>query len=150
MDKRNDNLPDILDRAVAAWRAGSTDESLSGSARSSLFDEVRGMGDSADAAFVPAVTRAWRWAFLGSVPVVALGFMLMVAGDRPHVSPSRLSAAKVNGQVVFTLANGRTDHVICRSTDPQSFNRDGTVKMARNRYSENATGGPNLVFYRID
>jgi hypothetical protein len=51
---------------------------------------------------------------------------------------------------VFTLANGKTEHLIYRSTDPQSFDRSSAVKMARNRYTEDATGGPTLVFYKID
>ena len=149
MDTRKN---DILDDALAAWRGTAQDETLSGPARTALFSEVRSMGEGSDAAFVPGLTRAWRWAFLGSVPVVALSAVLMVAGDHGSqlaVAP-QLSAAKVHGQLVFTLANGNANHVICRSTDPQAFDRSAAVKMARNRYSEDATGGPTLVFYRID
>lgn len=147
MESRND----ILDEALAAWRKSNNDEALSPSARTALFDDVRVLGEAAQAPFVPSLTRAWRWAFLGSVPVVALAAVLMVAGGgHSPASAAPLAAAKVSGQVVFTLANGKTDHLVYRSTDPQSFDRTAAVKMARNRYSENATGGPNLVFYRID
>ena len=149
MDTRKN---EILDDALAAWRETSKDETLSSQARTALFSEVRSMGEGSSEAFVPGLTRAWRWAFLSSVPVVALTAVLMVAGDHGKqlaIAP-QLSAAKVNGQLVFTLANGKTDHVIYRSTDPQTFDRSAAVKMARNRYSENATGGPTLVFYRID
>jgi hypothetical protein len=142
---------DVLTEAVAAWRSESSDETLSGAARTALFDEVRAMQQGREAAFVPSLTRAWRWAFLGSVPVVAIAAALLVAGD--HESPvtaARLSAAKIDGQVVFTLANGRSDHQVCSSTDPRTFNTSNAVKMAGNRYAEDATGGPNLVFYRID
>jgi len=143
---------EILDDALAAWRETSKDEALSGPARTALFSEVRSMGDGSNEAFVPGLTRAWRWAFLSSVPVVALTAVLMVAGDHGKQlgMPPQLSAAKVHGQLVFTLANGTTNHLIYRSTDPQTFDRSAAVKMARNRYSENATGGPTLVFYRID
>jgi hypothetical protein len=143
---------DILDEALTAWRETSREETLSESARSGLFNEIRSSAGSTADAFVPSVTRAWRWAFLGSVPVVALAAVLMLAGDhgRRLVGGQRLSASKVDGQVVFTLANGKTDHMIYRSTDPQSFDRADAVKMSRNRYTENATGGPALVFYRID
>ena len=145
------NTPkDILDDALAAWRETSEDETLSGSARTNLFGDVRALGDASQAPFVPSLARAWRWAFLGSLPVVALTTVLMVAGDRGPAASSHLAAAKVSGQVVFTLANGTAEHLVYRSTDPQSFNRTEAVKMARNRYSENATGGPTLVFYRID
>jgi hypothetical protein len=143
---------DILEDALAAWRESSRDETLSGTARTALFSEVRSIGEGTEEVFVPGLTRAWRWAFLGSVPVVALAAVLMLAGDHSRqlgVSP-QLSAAKVNGQLVFTLANGKTDHMIYRSTDPQTFSQSAAVKMARNRYSEDATGGPTLVFYRID
>jgi hypothetical protein len=61
-----------------------------------------------------------------------------------------LTAAKIHGQLVFTLANGKTDHLVYRSTDPQSFDRSEPVRMAGNKYTEDATGGPALVFYRID
>jgi hypothetical protein len=143
---------DILEDALAAWRESSEEETLSGPARTALFTEVRSIGEGTENAFVPSLTRAWRWAFLGSVPVVALAAVLMLAGDHSRqlaISP-KLSAAKVNGQLIFTLANGKTDHLIYRSTDPQTFSRSAAVKMARNRYAEDATGGPTLVFYRID
>jgi len=143
---------DILDDALAAWRESSKDETLSGPSRTALFSEVRSMGQGADGAFVPSLTRAWRWVFLGSVPLVAIAAVLMLAGDhgRQVASGPQLNAAKVHGQLVFTLANGDTEHLIYRSTDPQSFDRSSAVKMARNRYAEDATGGPDLVFYRID
>lgn len=147
MDSRKD---DILNDALAAWRATSEDETLSGSARNALFDGVCALGEADQARFVPSLTRAWRWAFLGSVPVVALSAVLMVAGDHKPAMGSRLSAAKVDGQVVFSLANGRNDHLVFRSSDPQSFDRVVAVRMSQNRYAENATGGPSLVFYRID
>ena len=149
MDTRKN---DILDDALAAWRGTSPDETLSGAARTALFSDVREMGQRDDKAFVPGLTRAWRWAFLGSVPVVAIAAVLMVAGEhgRPIGTAPRLSSAKVGGQLVFTLANGKTEHLIYRSTDPQLFDRSAAVKMAKNRYAEDATGGPNLVFYRID
>jgi hypothetical protein len=146
MDTRND----ILNDAVAAWRESTRDEALSGSSRTALFDDVRSLGKGAQAPFVPSVTRAWRWAFLGSLPVVALASMLMIGGDhRPDVS-GRLTASKVNGHLVFTLANGKTDHVIYRSTNPESFDRLAPIKMSQNTYNEVVTGGPTLVFYRID
>jgi hypothetical protein len=143
---------DILDDALAAWRETSQDETLAGPARTALFSEVCALGHESGDGFVPSVTRAWRWAFLGSVPVVALATVLLITGDhgRHGVAAPQLSAAKVNGQLVFTLNNGKTEHLIYRSSDPQSFDRSSAVKMARNRYTEDATGGPALVFYRID
>ena len=143
---------EILDDALAAWRETSKDETLSDTSRTGLFSEVRSMGDGSNEVFVPGLTRAWRWAFLSSVPVVALTVVLMVAGDdgtQVGTAP-QLSAAKVHGQLVFTLDNGASNHLIYRSTDPQTFDRSDAVKMSRNRYTEDATGGPTLVFYRID
>jgi hypothetical protein len=146
-----DTRKDILDEALAVWRESNSDEALSPSARTALFDEVRALSGATQAPFVPSLTRAWRWAFLGSVPTVALlAALMIVGGDRSTASAAPLAAAKVSGQVVFTLANGKSDHLVYRSTHPQSFDRTAAVKMARNRYSEKATGGPNLVFYRID
>jgi hypothetical protein len=147
MDTRKD---EILDDAIAAWRAQSEDETLSGAARTALFDEVRAMADGREATFIPALTRAWRWAFLGMVPVLAIASVLIVATDRSTSTVARLSAAKVDGQVVFTLANGRNAHFVRRASNPQALDRVSAVKMAGNRYTDEATGGPNLVFYRID
>jgi hypothetical protein len=142
---------DPLDVAVAAWRRETTDETLSESARTALFNEISTLDDGSDAGFVPSVTRAWRWAFLGSVPVVAIAAVLIMVGNRGRpVGTPVLTAAKVQGQLVFTLANGKTEHLIYRSTDPQAFDRASAVKMVRNRYTEDSTGGPALVFYRID
>jgi len=142
---------DLLDDAIAVWRRTTTEETLSESAKTALFSEVRALADGSDAAFVPSVTRAWRWAFLGSVPVVALATVLIMVGDRGRpTSAPQLTASKVQGRLVFTLANGNTQHLLYRSTDPQSFSRASAVKMAQNRYTEDATGGPALVFYRID
>jgi len=141
---------DILDEALAAWRAESKDEVLLGVDRTALFDDVRSMAQGREAAFVPALARAWRWAFLGSVPVVTIAVALMIVGDRHPTTTARLTAAKVDGQVVFTLANGNSEHTVTKSTDPQPFSRRSAVKMAGNRFTDEATGGPNLVFYRID
>ena len=143
---------DILDDALAAWRETCREETLPGPVRTALFSEVRSMGQGSDGAFIPSLTRAWRWAFLGSLPVVAIATVLFVTGDqgRRAASAPHLNAAKVNGQLVFTLDNGKTEHLIYRSSDPQSFDRSAAVKMPRNRYTEDATGGPTLVFYRID
>jgi len=142
---------DILDDAIAAWRREARDESLSQSAQTALFNEIGTQAEGADTAFVPSLTRAWRWAFLGSVPVVVLATVLIMVGDRGRqIATPRLTAEKVRGQLIFTLANGKTEHLIYRSTDPQSFSSASAVKMARNRYTEDATGGPALVFYRID
>src|SRR5260221_8950305 len=102
----------ILDDALVAWRRSAKDETLSRVARTALFDDVRSLGDGSGVTFVPGLTRAWRWAFLGSVPVVAIAAVLMVAGDHRPASPPRLSASKVDGQVIFTLANGKTDHLV--------------------------------------
>ena len=145
-----DTRKDILDDALTAWRQTATAETLGEPARSALFNDVRELDDRAQAPFVPGITRAWRWAFLGSVPVVALSLVLIVAGDHRPAAEARLSTAKVDGQVIFTLANGGAEHRVYRSADPRAFDRASGVKMARNRYIENVTGGPTLVFYRID
>jgi hypothetical protein len=142
---------DILDQAVAAWRERTPAETLSSTARTNLFSEIQSGEERSGLGFVPSIARAWRWAFLGSVPVVAIATVLIMVGDRGReVATSHLTATKVDGELIFTLQNGRTDHLVYRSTDPRSFDRADAVKMVANSYAENATGGPNLVFYRID
>ncbi len=148
MNNRTDIPRDVLNEAMEAWRKTAPADSLSESSRSALFLEVQAIGETSGS-YLPRLTQAWRWAFLGSIPVVALAAMLMVAVDR-HPATAQLAAAKIGNQVVFTLSNGRTDHVLYRSTDPHAFDRAAAVKMARNKYTESAAGGPALVFYRID
>jgi hypothetical protein len=134
-----------FDNLLKTWRESNRDETLSSDVRSSLFIQVRAMG-------AEAVSGWWRFVVVGAIPLVALA-TLLVLGARNDLSVTKsgkLTASKVDGHVVFTLANGKKQHLVFRSTDPRSFNPAAGVRMTANRFEVDATGGPNLVFYRID
>ena len=140
---------DVIRAAQRAWTAVTPQESLPENRKAVLFNQIRQEADRS--AYVPLAVRGWRWAFAGSLPVLATAALLLAFGDRtPQAHMARLSAEKVDGQVVFTLANGKARHVVYASTDPRSF-RDATVEpLQANSFKVDADGGPNLVFYRID
>jgi hypothetical protein len=148
----HDSQDDLLQAARRAWEAVTPQESLPQDRKAALFNEVRRIGEETrQAAYVPLVVRGWRWAFVGSLPVLAIAAVLIVAGDRSQpTTMARLSAEKVDGQVVFTLANGQRDHVVYRSTDPSSFSASDAERLRSNTFAVDANEGPALVFYRID
>jgi len=145
----NDLNDDRIQAARRAWQAVAPQESLPQDRKAALFNQIR--QESEQAAYVPLAVRGWRWAFMGCLPVIATAVILLAFGDRtPQTHMARLSAEKVDGQVVFTLANGKARHVVYASTDPSSFNRSEAEPLQSNRFSVDANGGPALVFYRID
>ena len=148
MDNRNH---DILDEAIAALRTTGGDESLSSAVRSKLFSDIQSL-QASPAGRVTGFAKGWRLALLGAIPVVVLTAIIVTGGHHAGQSEGsgQLTATKVDGQVVFTLANGKKTHIVSASTDPQRFDPAAGVKMTKNRYQVDATGGPNLVFYRID
>jgi hypothetical protein len=145
----HDSNDDLIQAARRAWEAVAPQESLPESRKAALFNEIR--REAQDATYVPIIVRGWRWAFIGSLPVLAIAAVLITFGDRtPQAQMARLSAEKVDGQVVFTLANGKARHVVCASTDPSSFNGSAAEPLRSNSFSVDANEGPALVFYRID
>lgn len=133
----------ILDDAIGAWKAEAAPETLSDGARTRLFSQIREVA--------PGRLGAWRWVLLGAVPVVAAAALMVLSSEHPGArSQATLSVAKVDGEVVFTLHNGSRAHEVYRATDPRAIDDAKPVKMTGNQYRDEATGGPNLVFYKID
>jgi hypothetical protein len=145
----HDSNDDLIQAARRAWETVTPQESLPQDRKAALFNQIR--QETEQAAYVPLVVRGWRWAFAGSLPVLVTAALLLAFGDRtPQTHMARLSAEKVDGQVVFTLANGKARHVVYASTDPRSFNGSTAEPLSSNSFSVDANGGPALVFYRID
>ena len=145
MNQTND---DVIQAARRAWEAVTPQESLPESRTAALFNEIR--REAQDTPYVPLLIRGWRWAFVGSLPVLAIAATLIVSGERSHPTLAQLTASKVNGEVVFTLANGRTDHVVYSSSDPSSFRGAEAEPLRSNSFRVDANDGPAVVFYRID
>jgi hypothetical protein len=145
----HDSNDDLIQAARRAWETVTPQESLPQDRKAALFNQIR--QETEQAAYVPLVVRGWRWAFAGSLPVLVTAALLLAFGDRtPQTHMARLSAEKVDGQVVFTLANGKA---VTSSTlhGPELVQRvRAPSRSSSNRFSVDANGGPALVFYRID
>ena len=136
-----------LDRALAAWREEGLAGRLSAESRSRIGAELR--RHRSQRPLAPLFAPLRRLLIAGAVPVLLTGAVLFWGG-RPDVeAPLRLEAQKIDGKVVFNIANGGKTHRVTRSTVPGQFEADSAVEV-QGRYVETAEGGPGLVFYRID
>jgi len=143
----------VLNRAIAEWQgSGSSDEALSGHARSRIVDET--LDPARDPAapaslFVPAR----RLALAGVLPVMlgaALVLLLGHAGTYVTSKAPRLQVEKRGGQVVFNIANGQKSHYICKSNVPNKFDCGRGVQVRNGAYADTVNDGSDIVFYRID
>ena len=142
----------LLDQAIAAWREDPGEaETLSEHARTAIVDHVLNPAhDPAAPAslFVPAR----RLALAGVLPAV-LGAALLLLLGHAGISPSRPGSVVVEKKgdvVVFNVKNGGRTHTICKSSVPNRFDCDETLRVEGGRYAEPARGGSDIVFYRID
>jgi hypothetical protein len=155
---------DILTDAVNQWRRHSDDPSredrLSDSARAEVFRSVL-EGETPGrirrhlrSLFLPGARIAVASAVPVALIVGILGFgdfsrVEQPMGDIAQQTSPRISVSKENGEVVFIIANGTTGHRVTRTAadDPTSAS---AVTTTDGTYRDGLTGGPDLVFYRID
>lgn len=138
----------ILDNAIEDLKAELSSETLSGSARTRIFDEMRRpLGRFEALAFLfPHV----RVASALAVPLaLTLALLLSLPGSIAPGRQPKVVAYKDNGNVVFTVANGHKDHRIFKSTDPTRFGAK-EVQEVGGRFSDRTNNGIELVFYRVD
>lgn len=139
-----------LDDAISALKSELPGEALSESSRATIFDAARrsfGVFESL-AFFFP---RSRTIVLAVSFPLV---LTLTLLFSLPHsVTPGRhpvkITASKDDGNVVFTVANGRSEHRVFKSTDPARFGAK-EVPVVRGRFSDRSDNGLELVFYRVD
>ena len=118
----------VLEKAIAEWQGSrGGDESLSGHARARIVDES--LDPSHDPAapaslFLPARRLAWA----GAIPVLlGLAFTLVLKHAGTSTFEERIMAAKKDGQVVFTVADGGKMHYVRRASTPQEIDRAGCM-----------------------
>ena len=155
MFSNSKNSDATLNAAIAALRsqAQSTDPVLTDSCRATILDNALNPQISLKpetALFLPMR----RWVLAGVLPVMAVVAVVAVApfvhlGQTASV-PGSLTVSKHDGDVVFTLANGKRQHTITRSTVPNRFDPASAVRMKDGSFVDNAGDGAGLVFYRID
>ncbi len=140
-----------LRAAVEALKAGEEGyEALEDSSRARIlaeaFESAHDPGMPASL-FLP--TRRLAWA--GVIPVllgVAFTLLLKHVGASPE--PVRISVAKVEGNVVFTVSDGGQEHYVRRAETPWGVDGAEERRMPGGTYMESATSGPDIVFYRFD
>ena len=158
--KNEASRPDELDRLVRSWRERENEENevLSASARVRILGAVRGSSPRAGAPLGAALflpTSRWAWAAVAPAVALTLALTWLVAPSGPipadplSATPP-VSAAKVDGDVVFVIANGGKPHNVYRSTNPGAFDRAPAAVTRDGSFRDRLHGGPDLVFYRID
>jgi len=139
-----------LDEAIGALRLELRDEVLSESSRASIFDHAkRPFRVFESLAYL--FPRSQAMAVAVAVPLVLTLAMLF---SLPHsIAPGqqfeKILAAKDDGNVVFTVANGGNAHRVFKSTDPTRFGVK-EIPAVDGRFSDLAENGVELVFYRVD
>jgi hypothetical protein len=140
----------LLNDAIGALKSEMRGEVLSSSSRAVIFDQVRRpLGVFESLAFLFPRSQAILIAV--SVP---LALTLALLFSLPHsLAPGRqferIVAAKDDGNVVFTVANGNGQHRVFASTDPARFGAK-EIPAVGGRFSDRAESGVELVFYRVD
>jgi len=139
-----------LNLAIDALRSELRGEALSESSRSVIFEQARRpLRVFESLAFLFPRSQAILIAV--SVPLVLTLAMLfsLPRSIAPGPQFEKLVAAKDDGNVVFTVANGRSEHRVFKSTDPSRFGAK-EIPAVGGRFSDVADSGVELVFYRVD
>jgi hypothetical protein len=149
--RNNESEAKVL-RGIAALR----DEPaavLSAPARDRILRDTIERTSQPAAALAPLFAPR-RWIVAAGVLPVMLAGALVALVDRSSVPSGTdrpmVQAMKVDGQVVFTIANGSRTHRVYRSTTPDRFDLSAPVDVTDGVYRDGIDRGENLVFYRID
>lgn len=154
MAKNSKKLDSTLDEAVRALRS-QPEQTLPPEFAGAIIEKALNRDlvlPSQSSLFLP--TR--RWMLAGLLPVMAVAALLAVVPALRHdrtvatAAPGRLTVSKVDGEVVFTLANGTRQHTVCKSTVPNHFDPASAVRMKGGSFTDRTEDGEGLVFYRID
>ena len=149
----NDSL---LEQAIAAWREAPGEQALRPETRDRILGEALAGGDappSFAALFTP--TRHWVLAAIAPAALTLVAALLLGVTNLGIQEPAvdagpRLEVSKVGDEVVFLIANGKPTHTVYKSTQPDHFDASSAVVVKDGQYRDRATGGPDIVFYRID
>jgi hypothetical protein len=150
-----------LDRAIRACHdAEIPSESLSGDARSAIFNEFRRLHASGEqpaphsTLFLPAA----RWAWGAAVPIFALsllvGSVLLTQGPYDGgalvTQQARVDVSKAGENVVFVIHNGDRAHTVSKLTNPAASGEGESFTTTTGRFDDRLDSGAAIVYYRID
>lgn len=146
------NKNEILARAVEEWRAGrSADERLGDVARAHVLREALHPAENRTLQPFAALFMPFRRLALASaLPALLLAFVVgylpfRESAEQPQALAPMLQASKVNGQVVFEIANGDRVHRVYRWQG--SWTLYGTTKGS---FADELRTEGDLVIYRIE
>ena len=143
-----------LDGALAAWRAApEASERLGAATRARIVREATRPERAAAAEPLPALFPAGsRLALAAVLPAlvltVALAALVAPALTSRGSGPVRIQATKVNGEVVFEIANGSRAHRVTRFS--RSSTGDAEVVTTRGAFRDRLESGADLVLYRVE
>ena len=147
--KRHEN--DIVRRAAQEWRRATAPPQLSAGARDRVLR--RTIQENTAVRPFPALFVTTRRVILaGVVPALLLGVLVLVArvpGPAVEAVPT-VVASRVGDGVVFTIDNGKKNHVVYRSTVPHRFDPHAGVQVKNGQFADSGDDGARVVFYRID
>jgi hypothetical protein len=154
-DSGRDDLAEIVRRVRGV---GAGEPRLSSRARTRILEEAL-HGDAAPRFWPALFAPAGRLIVAGSLPLVLAGALMFLMNRSvvevpvdvaPPVGAAAVQVAKVEGRLLFTIANGSREHVVYRSTAPDRFERAKGVQVTNGSYDEALDDSASLVFYRID
>ena len=142
---------DALEEALGAWRrVERRTEALNAPERvvQVAWSEgnARGFGEFRPT-FAP---RRWFVGLAAASVMAVAAVTVLTTHDPSSDSPVHLAAAKIDGEVVFTIANGNRTHSVKKATHPALLERAEAVRVQNGRYSDAAQDGAAIVFYRVD
>lgn len=146
----------IVDQALAAWReSGESAEHFSPAARDRILQAAFEGRPAPLATRLPFRGAPRRFAggllSLAAAAALLLAVVLVDRGGAPGGSGAvRVLASKTDGEVVFTIANGKRAHTVYKSNDPSEFGSSSRIPVRDGAFRDVVDDGSGLVFYRID
>ncbi len=150
-----------MDALVDEWRTGENGrtERLTPGARHRIVSES--LRPTSARRAMPALSSPFlpfsRWALGAAVPAMILAVLLGIwAEPRPSGQFAAtdvytvIQVSKEGGDVVFLIANGKPSHQVYKSDAPYGFRSNSPQQTRDGQYRDGLSGGPDLVFYRIE
>jgi hypothetical protein len=148
--ERKNDADRALEHAIACWKESVPPERLSEGARGRI---LRQAVETQEMQPVPTRLRSAAWRILASaLPVAVIGLFAIVLADRTGESDHalRIRATKAGGEVIFSIANGRSTHSVYKSNDPNGFGTAARLTVHGGSFRDAVDDESGLVFYRIE
>ncbi len=149
----------VLQRALDGWRSVEADrgrEQLSDGARANVLALSR----QSNAPKRPALSALFvpfrRIVAATAVPALALSlsFAWLIGSGGPELTQKiaslQVEASKIDGEAVFSIANGGRTHRVYRSSSTGEIGREDLYATTTETFRDSLSDRARVVFYRID